>query len=181
MDLEELKAQLKAEHSIDLDELTKTAEAGSAPAEPTPEQVTAAARDLLESVLSGESEEEGSAVGELVAAELSKRDSAIDLLKGQVENLQLSATGQEVDALIAEGRVLPAQRDAMIQLANSDRELFSKVVPDKPVVKLSAGKGVETADQETELGNLTEEQAQAEIARLTNDNPGMFGLAKKEA
>ena len=65
-----------------------------------------------------------------------------------------------MDGLVEKGRILPKQRDKMVQLARDDRETFEALLPDNPIVDLAQEAGVETFDKPDS------EQLDAEIARL---------------
>jgi hypothetical protein len=81
--------------------------------------------------------------------------------------LQLTGdnAAQEVDAYIAQGRVLPRQRDVFIRLATEDRDTLEQLLPDKPIVPLAAQRGVQVSPLGEEgRGNL---DVDGEIARLT--------------
>lgn len=83
----------------------------------------------------------------------------------QVAELVKLSAGREVDDLIQAGRILPAQKEAMVSLAMTDRKTFEAIVPEKPVVNLTEA-GVTTAPvpgKESEDAALVE----LEIARLT--------------
>lgn len=58
-------------------------------------------------------------------------------LQDEKAELKLSAAVAEVDGLIKEGRVLPAQKDAMVKLSVNDRETFDAIVPATALVSLS--------------------------------------------
>lgn len=73
-------------------------------------------------------------------------------LTDDVEQLKLSnqtyvkrEAEHEVDGLVKAGRVLPAQRDVMVELSLSNRQMFDALVPDKAIVSLSET-GVTTHD-----------------------------------
>lgn len=178
MDLDKIKALLKDEHQIDLDGLIAGAEATS---EPTEEMVAAAAKKILEDAGVALSNSSGSPadVGEALKLELSKRDTAIDALKQTVDVLQASAVDGKVDGLIAVGRILPAQRDAMIKLARQDEALFDSIVPDKPLISLSREAGVDTPDKDTGIAELSGGDLDAEIARLMGEQSDFFTSRKE--
>lgn len=58
-------------------------------------------------------------------------------LQDEKAALKLSAAEAEVDGLIKAGRVLPAQKDAMVKLSVNDRETFDAIVPATALVSLS--------------------------------------------
>jgi hypothetical protein len=179
MDLDKIKALLKDEHQIDLDGLIAGAETAS---EPTEEMVAAAAKKILEDAgvaLSNTSSGSPTEVGEALKLELSKRDTAIDALKQTVDVLQASAVESKVDGLIAVGRILPAQRDAMVKLARQDEALFDSIVPDKPLISLSREAGVDLPDKDTGLAELSGGDLDAEIARLMGEQSDFFTSRKE--
>lgn len=81
-------------------------------------------------------------------------------LKAESDALKLTNATTEVDALVHSGRILPAQRDAMLELSMSNREMFDRLVPENPIVSLSED-GVTTHDA-PESNNLD-----AEVERLS--------------
>lgn len=150
---EEMIAALKDEHGIDVASLLE----GAAGKKPTTDV------DELKAALSGVLSEAG--VIKLSAGEQEEltikdiADAVIELssekvaLSGQVQNLievaeaqRLEAATKEVEQLVREGRVLPKAKDTMVALAMDDRESFDSLVPDKPLVELSAA-GVTTMDE----------------------------------
>lgn len=163
MTLEELLAELKEKHNLDVAalqaEAAKAEEVATKNSELEAQVAQADESKTLVAALSDALNKAGVGSGETDSIELSNViDSVAELaadnqalasaVKTQNETLaamKLSATETEVDSLVAEAKILPAQRDAMVQLALSDRELFEKLVPSEPLVALSA-QGVETHD-----------------------------------
>lgn len=68
-----------------------------------------------------------------------------------------------VDEAVKEGKVLPAQRDGLIEVGLSDAEMLTKLIPAKAIVALGE-QGIAPAD-ETNV-QLSEEDARAEADRL---------------
>lgn len=172
MDLDKIKALLKDEHEIDLDALLESGQT-----EPTEEQVAAAAKKILEDAGVALSNTSGDAtsVSDALKLELTKRDSAIEALKGTVDALQLSQTEARVDGLVATGHILPAQRDAMVKLARTDGELFDSLIPEKPLVQLTSREaGVDHPDKDTATMELSGQDLDAEIARLMSEQSDYF-------
>lgn len=83
-------------------------------------------------------------------------------LSAAVDTYKNEATSREVDDLISQGRILPVQRDPMISLANTNREMFDALVPEKAIIALSKERGTEPPSDAHEL------DVDAEIARLTS-------------
>ena len=61
----------------------------------------------------------------------------VSRLRAENERLVRERAEAEVDELISLGRILPRQRDDMIAIALSNREMFERLVPETPVVSLS--------------------------------------------
>lgn len=81
-------------------------------------------------------------------------------LADKVEALELSnntyvqkEAEHEVDSLIEEGRLLPAQRKTFVKLALNDREAFLEGVPAESILKLSGEQGYSTT-QEPDKANF---------------------------
>lgn len=85
-------------------------------------------------------------------------------LSSQLEGYVKSDAEHTVDSLVSEGRIIPANRDAMVELRLSNKEMFDKLVPENPVVSLSQEEGTNVTDEQ---GRQVEEDIDAEIARLT--------------
>jgi hypothetical protein len=83
-------------------------------------------------------------------------------LTARLSNLEKRDAEHAVDALISEGRILPAKRTVMVDMKLSHPDLFDQVVPDQPIVKLSNELGVnEPKAQQHEV------DVNAEVARLS--------------
>jgi Mu-like prophage I protein len=172
---EELIQQLRDEYEVDVEALEA-------------EAIAAKSQDELVSALTGVLRESGAVslsqtddsevtikdVAEAVielSQEKAASDERIATLVEMNEQAQQAATANEVDDLVKAGRVLPAQRDAMVQLANSDRDMFDQLVPAAPIVSMDES-GV-TTHQETPVEKLDEE-----ITRLTAVADEMTGGKK---
>jgi hypothetical protein len=181
---EELLEALKADHGIDVVELSQRVEELEA-AEPQvvqvdPEQLTAALAATLATagapIRSGEDgpitiDDVSEAVIEL-SQEAVAKDRVIEQLVREAETAKLAAAEAEVDGLIGEGRIFPKQRDVYIDLAVNDRERFEKLVPDDSVVQLSE-RGVTVYDTP---GN---DELESTIARLRDVAKGEgIGIAE---
>lgn len=88
-------------------------------------------------------------------------------LTNRLSTLERRDAEHAVDSLIATGHILPAKREVMVTLKLSNTELFDQLVPESPIVKLSAevGKNPPKA-KEHEL------DIDAEIARYSAMIPG---------
>lgn len=173
MTLEEALAALKADHGIDVpvlqaenDVLKNENEALKVERD----EATALSNTLSESLAdvlkeagtdlelsNGEVVDTNTVIGAIV--ELASANKAYD---ERVQKLERAAAVTEVDALIAEGRIIPAKKDVMVELKLSQPDTFDAVVPEQPVIKLSDEKGNNPGnDQKREL------DIDAEVARLS--------------
>jgi hypothetical protein len=171
---EELLVALKDEHGIDVEELQ--ARADSAPQTDGEEFAKAVMSVLQEAgvvTLSNNDGDDPDNEGDETITTREVAEAVIELaqekkeLAGEVKTLReerdetrAKAAEAEVDGYVKTGRILPKQREKMVQLAQSDRETFEALLPDSPIVTLSHEEGVETFD---EPGS---EKMDAEIARL---------------
>lgn len=101
-------------------------------------------------------------------AELAQQNVALSATATQavdrIAALEKRNLETEIDSLISEGRILPAKRDAYLELAMSNRETFDALVPDEPIVKLNAESGVSPKAEEHVKQEV---DVDAELARLT--------------
>lgn len=172
MDLDEIKKLLKSDFEIDLDALL---EAANTDTDKTAETELSASivkaldeAGILKLTAGQESEPED------VAAAVKELALSNKTLQDEVSGLKLSQHTREVDDLIREGRVLPAQRGAMIKLSMTDPETFKALVPESPIVKLSNERGTSSKDDDVASGFESAEDLEKEFARLTAANPDYF-------
>jgi hypothetical protein len=162
MDLDALIAALKDEHGIDVPALQlSAAEAEGAV------KLSNGLRDALVNngfVKLSADQEVGAdeilgAVADLATSkvELSNR---LDVLERTSKE---DAAKAHVEDLVSKGFIAPVQRDAMVELRLSNTDLFDKLIPEKPLVKLSGGESGFNFPGETR-----DEANDAEIARLSN-------------
>lgn len=164
---EELIAQLREEHDIDVDDLLSRAESnsGSNRAEEVVEALSEVLRSSGAVSLSKPEDEElqlsdiAEAVIE-IATEKATLESQVVSLSAAHEADQQAKAEAEVDDLISKGKVLPKSKDVMVKLARTDRDSFAALVPAEPIVSLSES-GVTT--HEAPLS----EQLQSDIERLS--------------
>lgn len=170
---EELIAELKTTYGVDVAALTAQVETLSvqneglvaelAEAKPAVELSAKLSSALVESdfvkLSAGEELTGDSIVGSIVA--LGEENIT---LSAKLETYIKSDAEHTVDALVAEGRIIPAQRDAMIELRLSNEEMFDKLVPEAAVVELSAESGTSVTDEDS---RKQEEDIDAEVARLS--------------
>lgn len=83
-------------------------------------------------------------------------------LTNRLTTLEQRDAEHAVDALIAEGKILPAKRKVMVTVKLTNPELFDQIVPDQPIVKLSNEVGVNPPKAKQH-----ELDVEAEIARLS--------------
>jgi hypothetical protein len=164
MDLDQLLAKLKDEHNIDVSALQAAAESKNE------ELVTALSNVLKEAGASSDpgTDEEVVTVQDVANAVIELSQEKVELagevatLRAQAETNAQEKAEAEIDKLIGEGRILPKQRDAMIKLSRADRETFDALVPETPLVSLSA----DGVTYHEEPGNQKFEETKAEIDRL---------------
>lgn len=159
MTLDEMLSELKDDHGIDVralqtrvadlepqvalsakiaDELIATDVLKLSSKEPTPEEFVKAVAGLV--------------------SENVNLSAQIDSIN---EKAIKDAASAEVDGLVATGHIEPARREAMLELRLSNEELFKKLLPDAPIVKLSNEQGSDVEDEGTKV------TAEDEIARLS--------------
>ncbi len=168
MTREEMIEALKAEHGIDV--LALQAEQEMALSRRDAD--TSLAERLFEIVSEvpielSASDEQGeaviAAVSEIVADNLT--------LLSRVNEIEAEQREAKIDALVSEGRILPAQRDAYLELSASNPDLFDKMVPEEPLIKMSDEQGTGFTDSQSEQ---FEDEVVAEIQRYTaQDGPAV--------
>lgn len=163
MTLDEIKAELRADHGIDVDALTLSASmVDSAVA------LTAAVQETLaETGMLTLSNDEPSA-DDLVNAIKGAGEKIVSLSAENAEMKEAAAkkdAEHRVDGLIREGRVLPKNKDAQVQLLLSNSDLFEALLPEQPVVRLSQESGTDPVDPRPDADATA--LAEAEVARLT--------------
>ena len=93
-----------------------------------------------------------------------KLPSANEETSNRVAALERRHVEGEIDAFIAEGKILPAKREVFLTMALSNREMFDQIIPDEPIVKLGNELG---SGPSAEAHQTQEVDIEAEIARLT--------------
>ena len=160
MELDEIISTLKDDHGIDLPTLQRTAADASNIA-----SLSASLTDALSETgvlkLSAGSD---ATSDDLVAAVTQLATDRVEL-SAKVDTLmdesKTAAATARVDSLIAEAKIQPKDKDAQIELLLSNKELFEKLLPEKPFVQLSAESGFQTADE------TPSDVIDGEIARLS--------------
>lgn len=187
--LDEILAELKADHNLDVSELQTKLSAVETEKTDTEVKLTAAETALAAKPDIDElaAKVKAALVGTEAEVTLSNADGEVDTdtivsAVGELaqQNVKLSATAEaavgriaalekrnvetEIDSLIGEGRIVPAKREVYLNLALSNRETFDALVPDEPIVALSVEKGVAPNAEE----HIKQEvDVDAELARLT--------------
>lgn len=156
MTREELIAALKEQHGIDVDALQVAADEAEA---------NAALSNELAEKLAETLELSNSAVdGDTLVGAIAELHSEKVALSSRVEGLERAQAEHVVNGLVSAGFVAPAQKDAFVELRLSNPEMFEKLVPSEPIVKLGAMTGVEPNVSDSKSGEL---DIDAEITRLT--------------
>lgn len=165
MTREEMLAQLRDEHGIDVEALQAQAAQKTDAA-----QLTAAITEALK----------GTGTVALAGAEGLDADTltgAIVELAGtaraqgeEIGKLRRQQAETEVDGYITAGRVLPKQRPAFVELALSNRDMLDQLLPGEPVVRLNHQDGAPTPDGE----HSQERDIDGEVARLAAEHKELF-------
>jgi hypothetical protein len=154
MTRDELIAAL-AEHGIDVPALQAAADEAEANAALS-NQLADKLAETLE--LSANTVDTDTLVGAIAQMHSEKVE-----LSNRVQGLERAQAEHVVNGLIAEGYVLPAQKDVYVEMRLTNPETFERLVPSEPIVKLSAMVGQESLDDEKK----NELNIDEEIARLT--------------
>lgn len=161
MTKEELLAELKTAHGIDVEALSAKAGEGDA-AKETVAQLSAALEGAgVVKLANGEELTPADVAG--AVAELAKGHIE---LSSQIQVLTTDKAAAEVDALVKEGKILPASREAMLELRLSNADLFAKVVPAEAIIKLTTEVGAPADDNDGALLTLSGTTVDDEVARL---------------
>jgi hypothetical protein len=164
MTKDELLAELKAEHGIDVGEL----EVALSAAQSDREQIVRLGAALADSDYIALSEGEEIGLSDVLAGVTKLAEENVELSNQVQEGVRLSVE-REVDDLVAQARIFPSQRDAFVELKLSNEEMFDALVPDSPIVALGDEQGTSHSDANS---RKPEEDIDDEIARLTaSDSP----------
>lgn len=162
MDLDTLIASLRDEHGIDVPALQRiAAEAG------TYAKLSADLQSALSEsgVLKLSNSEDGENTAEDIVAAVSQlaqdRVELSNKVDALVEDAAKAKAEKRVDELVASGFIAPAKRDANLKLLLSNPETFEELLPEKPIVALSAESGKEVKDEDHDVN------VESEIARLS--------------
>jgi hypothetical protein len=162
MELDELIAVARDEHGINIPELQKAA-AGAGSIAKLSADLQAALTETGVLKLSA-AEGENPTAEDLVSAVTQIAQDRVELSAKVDTLIQESATAKaeaRIDDLVKTGFIAPAKRDSQLKLLLSNADLFEEILPEKPLVELSAETG-------EDLKDLThDETVNQEIARLS--------------
>ncbi len=164
--LEELLLTLKDKHNIDVAALQADVTGLKAKADETDNQAKLS-RTIVDALTNAgivklTKNDKDTLSTDTVAAAVKDLATNNVTLTNRLATLEKADAEHAVDGLISEGRVLPAQREAMVEMKLSYPDMFDKVVPAQPIVKLTNELGVNEPKAKQH-----EVDVEAEIARLT--------------
>jgi hypothetical protein len=163
---EELIAELKLSHNIDVDALT----ARAAKADEAIELSNKVQTELLDQGLLKLSAGE-TADSEVILSAVSDAGSKIVELSNRIESVEKAgaefAASTRIDKLVSDGFILPAKAEASKKLLLSQPDVFDALLPEKPLVALSQESG--TVEKDETHDKVVED----EIARLSNIANGL--------
>lgn len=136
--LDELLAALKTKHNIDVSALQAQQTETTRQTELSATIVDALSKAGIVK-LSKDDDTKPSTDTVITAVQTLATDNVA--LTNRLNSLEKRDAEHAVDALVAAGRIFPAQRDAMVELKLSNEAMFDKLVPENPVVKLSTEQG----------------------------------------
>lgn len=160
MDLDQILSTLREDHGIDVAALQqKAAVADDAMALSNKIQEELVSTGLL-TLSNGEE-----VTADVLIGAVAEAGTQIATLSSKVEGLEKVSNEDKAKArvasLVREGKILPANRDAQVELLLSNPDLFEKLLPSRAIVRLSHEEGTEPTDDEHK------NTVDAEVARLT--------------
>lgn len=164
MEKDELLSALKVEHGIDVPDLMRRAEAGERGITLS-NKITEALGGLNEKGVIALSNTGEASADDIVGAVAQLAEQNVTLsakVDTMIETSRQAKAEATVDAAISEGRILPSKRKANIDLYLSNQESFEALLPEKPLVALSAEALSDPSDAEKV------DAVDAEIIRLTS-------------
>lgn len=170
---EDLLAQLRDEHGIDVEALQATA-AQRADTAALTAAVTEALRGSDVKLTGGE---DGTLTLSDITGAIAELAGNNKSLSDDVASLKQQAAERDVDELIDAGRLLPKTRSVAIEMALTNRDGLEAIIApaDAPYVQLSAPRGRPAPDGEEQQ----ERDIDDEVARLTADHPEVFSGSRK--
>lgn len=169
---EELLAQLKRDHGIDVEALQMTAAAPPPPAIDTAALTGGLVQALKDGGFVSLTADAGQiSLSDITGAvvELAGTNRALTTRVGQLER---QAAETEVDGLISAGRLLPKSREVAVDMALTNRDGLDAITApaERPYVALAVQQGVPGVDGEQKHA----EDIDAEVARLTAQHSNFF-------
>jgi hypothetical protein len=157
--LDEMLAALKAKHNIDVSALQ--AQQADATKQMALSQTIVDALTKAGVVQLTAKDDDKPSTDTVIAAvqDLATNNVA---LTNRVQSMEKREAEHTVDGYISEGRILPAEREARVELKLSNPEMFDKLLPAQPIVKLSNEVGVNKPDDKKQ-----ELDIDAEVLRLS--------------
>lgn len=154
--LEELLTILKEQHNIDVSALQAKATEGTQAAELSATLVDALTKAGV--VKLSNTDEQAVSTDTVVKAVSELADNNVALTT-RVNKLERQDAEHAVDSLVSEGRVLPAQKGAYVELKLTNPSMFEALIPAQPIVKLSEEKGVTPPDDAAQRKNIDQDIA----------------------
>lgn len=150
MTLDDLLAELRADHGIDVPALQERA----ALVDGAVALTTAITESLGDSGLVALSNADGEELDtDTLIGAVKEAGEKLVTLSNEVRELKDANTRKEaedhVDSLIRSGHILPKNRKGQVELLLSNPTLFDELLPDTPLVKLSQEEGYDSADTPT--------------------------------
>lgn len=132
--LADLLATLKDKHNIDVTALQQTQADGEKQA-----QLSHTIVDALKSagVVQLSNTDDKTVSNDTVVTAVQELATNNVALTNRLTTLEKRDAEHAVDALITTGHILPAKRDVMVNLKLTNDDLFTQLVPDAPIVKLT--------------------------------------------
>lgn len=158
MDLDELFAALRDEHNIDVPALQKAAADAESLTKLSAEALAESGVIKLSATDGPISTEDFVAAVTQLASDRVELSNKVDAL---VDGQKKADAESRIDKLVAEGFITPAKREANLNLLLTNPEAFDAILPEKPLVALSAESGL------TPLDETPDAVVSDEIARLT--------------
>jgi hypothetical protein len=152
--LEEMLETLKDEHGIDVLDLQKKVQDGANAAKLSNTLAEALTASGVVKLSAGEAVDNNKIIDAV-----SEMATGYVAMSNRIAEVEKVANEAKVDALVAEARILPAHRDAMVELSAKDPELFEKLVPAEPMVKLSNEQGTGEAPGASENSELNVDES----------------------
>ncbi len=155
--LEELLTALKADHNIDVTGLQAKAAAG--------EQAASLSKTLVDALTEAgvvklsATEDKATVSNETVVGAVAQLAENNVALTDRVNKLEKADAAHAVQALIDEGRILPAQKDAFVELKLTNASMFDALVPAQPIVKLNNEVGLTVPNDTTHVADVDKEVA----------------------